>query len=82
MCHKMFIISTKLIENKLHMNAELLRQQRRRPYFEQRHTERRKAIYVPSLFPYKPTYTFLYIHILILNACLYSNLDIDYTIQF
>lgn len=36
MCHKMYI-STKMIDNKLHMNAELLRQQRRRPkYFEKR----------------------------------------------
>lgn len=46
------------------MNAELLRQQRRRPkYFEKRHAERRKANedknYVPSLFPYKLTLTFL-----------------------
>lgn len=58
------------------MNAELLRQQRRRPkYFEKRRGKKKAnehKNYVPSLFPYK-----LIFNILILNDCLYGNLDID-----
>lgn len=45
------------------MNAELLRQQRRRPkYFEKRRGKKKAnehKNYVPSLFPYKLILTFL-----------------------